>query len=77
MCLAGLGPKSGSRYICLIIAWTGQKGPVQYKGVKDVNDAARPLEGGPANVGGFSASSLPLVSIPRPARMTGGPANAR
>ena len=31
-----------------------------YKGDKGVNDAARPPEGGPAEVGGLSASSLPL-----------------
>ena len=32
---------------------------MQYKGDKDVNDAARSLEGGPAEAGGLSASSLP------------------
>ena len=52
MSLAGLGPKSGSRYIWprnKIIAWTELQGPVLYKGV---NDAARPPEVGPAEAGG-------------------------
>ena len=45
MILAAHGPNSGSRHICLIIASTGQQGPVLCKGV---NDAAHPPEGGPA-----------------------------
>ena len=72
MSLAGLEPKSGSRHMCLIIAWTGQQVPVLCKGVKGVNDAARLPEGG-----GLLALSLPLVSIPCPAQMPNGPANAR
>ena len=53
MGLAGLGPKSGSRHICLIIAEAGKQGPVLYKGGKGVNVAAHPPEGGPAEVGGL------------------------
>ena len=53
---------------CLIIAQTGQQGPVLFKGDKGINDAAHPSEGGPAEAGGLSASSLPL-GIDRPARM--------
>ena len=45
MSLAGHGPKSGSRHVCLIITETRQQGPVLYKGD---NGAARPPEGGPA-----------------------------
>ena len=41
MTLASHGLKSGSRHVCLIMALTGQQGPVRYKGVKDVNDAVR------------------------------------
>ena len=40
-----------------------------YKGDKDVSDAARPPEGGLAEVGGLSASSLPLMFDARPVRM--------
>ena len=47
MSLAGHGPKSGARHVCLIIALTGQQGPVLYKENKGVNDAARQTEGGP------------------------------
>ena len=36
--------------------------------------AACPPEGGPTEVGGFSASNLPLVSIPHPTWMPDGPA---
>ena len=59
MSLAGHGPKSESRHICLIIALIGQQGPVLYKGDKGVNDAARPPECGPAEAGSLPASSLP------------------
>ena len=45
MSLAGHRPKSGSRHVCLIIAKTGQRGPVLYK---VDNDAAGTPEGGPA-----------------------------
>ena len=37
------------------------RGPVLYKGVKGVNEAARPPEGGPAETGGLSGSNLPLM----------------
>ena len=43
-----------------------------YKGDKDINVAARQPESGPAETGGLSATNLPLVSIPRPARMPDG-----
>ena len=59
MSLAGLGPKYGFRHVCLIIAWTGLQNPVLYKGDKGVSDAARLPEGGSAEAGGPSASSLP------------------
>ena len=36
-----------------------------YKGDKDVNDAARPAESGPAEAGSFTASSLPLLDSAR------------
>ena len=36
-----------------------------YKGNKDVNDTARPPEGGPAEDSGLPASSLPLLDNPR------------
>ena len=55
MSLAGHRPKFGSSHVL-------------YKGDKGVNDAASPLEGGPAEVGGLLVSSLP-VNIDRPARM--------
>ena len=58
MSLAGHGPKSGSRHVCLIIAWTEQQGLVLYKGV---NDAAYPPEGGLAEPGDLSVSSLSLL----------------
>ena len=68
MSLVGLEPKSGSKHVCLLIAQTGQQGPVLYKGDKGVNVAARQHEGGPAEAGGLSVPSLPW-SINRPARM--------
>ena len=71
MILAGLGPKSGFRHVCLIIGWTGQQSPVQYKSDKGVNDAARP-PGSLAEARGLLASSLPW-SIDRPARMPDSP----
>ena len=77
MSLAGLGIKSGPRNVCLLIASTGQQGQVLYKGDKGVNVAARPLEGGLAEAGGLSASNLPLISIPHPARMPDDSAKAR
>ena len=46
--LAGVGPKSESRHVCLIISKTWLQGPVLYKGDKVVDDAAQPPEGGPA-----------------------------
>ena len=61
MSLAGLGPKSGSRYVCLIIAETGQQGLMLYKGDTGVNVAARQPEDGPTEVGSLLASSLPLL----------------
>ena len=48
-----------------------------YKGEKGVNVAARPPEGGPAEVEVLSPSGLPLISISIPARMPDGPAKAR
>ena len=54
MSLAGLGLKSGSKHVCLIIAKTGLQGPVLYQGDKGVNVAARTLEGGSAEAGGLS-----------------------
>ena len=71
MSLAGLGPKTGSRHVCLIITETGQKGPVLYKEDKGVNVAARPTE-----AGDLFASSLPW-SINRPARMPDIPLNSQ
>ena len=41
-------------------------GPVLYDGD---NDAAHSPKGGPAEAGGLSALSLPLVLIPRPSQM--------
>ena len=63
MILAEHGPKSGSKHVCLIIAKTGQQGPVLYKGDKGVNDAGRSPEGGPIKARGLSASSLPLFGL--------------
>ena len=74
MSLAGQGPKSGSKHVCLIIASTGQQGPVLYKGDKDVIDAAHPPESGPAEIGGLSTSSLPVIFDARPAQIPDGPA---
>ena len=54
--------------------WTAKSSAIQ--GVKGVNNAVRPTEGGLAEAGGLLASILPLVSIPHPARMPDGPANA-
>ena len=45
-----------------------------YKGCIGDKKAARPPEGSPTEVGGLSASNLPLVSIPHPTRMLDGPA---
>ena len=59
MSLAGHEPKSGSRNVCLIIAKTGSRGPVLYKGDKGVNDTARPSERDLAEPGGLSTSCLP------------------
>ena len=53
MSLAGHGPKHGPG--------NGQRDPVLYKGVKCVNNAARPPEGGPVKTVGLSTSSLPLL----------------
>ena len=47
-----------------------------YKGDKGVNDAARPPEGGLAEAGGLSTSSLPW-SIDRPVRMPDSPLNSQ
>ena len=52
---------------------TGQQGPVLYQGDKGVNVAACSPEGGPPEAGDLSASNLPLISIPHPARMPGNP----
>ena len=43
-------------------------------GRKGVNVAARPPEGSPDKAGGFSASSLPLISTLHPVRMSDDPA---
>ena len=67
MSLAGLGPKFVSRHVCLIIAWTGQQGPVLYNGAKDVNDEAHPPESEPAEAGRLMASSLPGWTVLEPA----------
>ena len=45
-----------------------------YKGDKGVTDAARPPEHGPAEAGGISTSSLPVMFDARPVRMPDGPA---
>ena len=58
MSLAGHGPKSGQQ--------------VLYKDDKGVNNAARPLEGDPAEAGYPSTSNLKW-SIDRPARMLNSP----
>ena len=55
---------------------TWQQGLVIYIGDKGVNVAARPPEGGPNETGGLSASNMPLISIPHPARMLDSPAKA-
>ena len=68
------GPKSRSGHTCQNIARTRPWGLVLYKGYIGVWKAARPSEGGPTKVGGFSASNLPLVSIPHLTRMPDGPA---
>ena len=68
MSQAGHGPKSGSRHVCLIIAQTGQQGPVLYKGDKCVSDATSPPEGGPVESRSLLALSLPC-SIDCPAWM--------
>ena len=47
-----------------------------YKGCIGVKKAARSPEGGPAEIGGLSASNLPLISIPHLARIPDGPAKA-
>ena len=56
-----LGPKSGSRHVCLVIAKTGPQGQVLYKGAKGVNNAAHWPEGSPAETGDLTASRLPSV----------------
>ena len=61
MSQAGYGFKHRSRHGCLLIAKTGQQGPVQYKGDTGVNLAARPPEGGPAEPRDLSTRSLPLL----------------
>ena len=58
MSLTGLGPKPGSRHKCLIIAWTGQQGPVLYKMDKAVSVAAGPPEGGPAKTGDLTSLDI-------------------
>ena len=65
MSQAGHRPKHGSRHGCLIIAYTGQQDPVQYKSDKGVNDAAHPPEGGLADTSSLLASSLPLLDNAR------------
>ena len=42
----------------------------------DVNVAVHPPKGSPAEVGDLSASNLPLISIPHPARIPDDPAKA-
>ena len=63
-------------YVCLIIAETGPRDPVLYKGDRGVSDAARPPEGGLAEAVDLSASSLP-GSIDRPARTPDRPLNSQ
>ena len=46
------------------------------QGDKGVSDAAHPPEGSRAKAKGLSASSLPLISIPRRAHMSDSPAIA-
>ena len=58
------------------LTWTRQQGLALYIGDKGVNVAARLPEGGAAEVGGLSASNLPLISIPHPTRMPDGQAKA-
>ena len=58
MSRAGHGPKHGSRHGRQIIAKTGQRGPVLYKGV---NNAAHLPEGGLDEARGLPTSSLPLM----------------
>ena len=74
MNLTVLGPKSGSRIKCLIIAFTGSRGPVLYKGDKGVSDASRPPEGGTAETEGLLTSSLLIKFDNRLARMPVGQA---
>ena len=47
-----------------------------YKWCIGVITAAHTSEGGPIEVGGLSASNLPLISIPHPTQMPDGPAKA-
>ena len=65
MSLAGHWPKSESRHVYLIMDKTGQWGPVLLKSDKSVNDAARQVEGGPAEAEGFSVSSQLLLDNAR------------
>ena len=61
MSLADLGPKSGSRHD-YILNWTARSSAIQ--GDKGVNDATHLTEGGPAEIGGLTASNLPLIPLP-------------
>ena len=58
---------------CLVIASTGQHGPVLYKGDKGFNDPVRPSDGGLAETESLSASNLPLLDN-APTRMPDNPA---
>ena len=71
MSLAGHGPKSGSRNICLIRAnWTATSSAMQ--GWQKCQWCSSPPEGGLVEAGGVSASSLPL-SVDRPEQMLDNP----
>ena len=54
--------------------WTARSSAIQ--GYKGINDAARPPEGSPAEVGGLADSSLPLLNRgPLANQWTGGRAD--
>ena len=67
------GTRSRSGHLCQNIAWTRPRGLVLYKGCIGDKKAARPPEVGPTEVGGLSASNLPLVLLPHPTWMPDGP----
>ena len=69
--------KSRSRHVCQNIAWIRQWGLLLYKECIGDKKVARRPEDGQTEVGGLSATNLPLVSIPHPARLPDGPAKVR